>query len=280
MLNTVPTPHYCVERNKAIIYFYSSLTDDWRCDQYRWANQGVRRLPKREPQVKKSYFHIDTPKGPSSNFVKDAYQLVAPSNTSTVLIHYIGDEKEVVDFPHGNASNQAGRPHIRTCPSVLKSLQDACKHTTTAKAYKSHVTKVPPPTHMPVLQPRNSKQVKNIRSKQLQKQRLSHDALYNLHELAVDLPDFVHAIRTHPDLVCICCSMSWIVCFWYSPLHPSCCHMTQLFNWVIFMYQHLLSDTLCSRKPQLFQLPSLYMKESCRHAMMSCLAFAASLCPP
>ena len=75
------------------------------------------------------------------------------------------------------------------------------------------------------------------------------------------------------------CSMSWIVCFWYSPLHPSC-HTTQLFNWVIFMYQHLLSDTLCSKRPQLFQLPSLYMKESCRHAMMSCLAFAASLCPP
>ena len=141
-----PNPLLLCRRNKANIYFYSSLTDDWRCDQYRWANQGVRRLPKREPQVKKSYFHIDTPKGPSSNFVKHAYQLVAPSNTSTVLIHYIGDEKEVVDFPHGNASNQSGRPHIRTCPSVLKSLQDAFKHTTTAKAYKSHVTKVPPPT--------------------------------------------------------------------------------------------------------------------------------------
>ena len=138
-----------------ILTFYvicSSLTDDWRCDQYRWANQGVRRLPKREPQVKKSYFHIDTPKRPSSNFVKHAYQLVAPSNTSTVLIHYIGDEKEVVDFPHGNASNQTGRPHVRTCPSVLKSLQDVCKHTTTAKAYKSHVTQVPPPTHMPFVQ--------------------------------------------------------------------------------------------------------------------------------
>ena len=83
----------------------------WHCDQYRWANQGVCQLPKREPQVKKSYFHIETPKGPSSNFMKDAYQLVAPSNTSTVLIHYIGDEKEVVDFSHGNASNQTGRSH-------------------------------------------------------------------------------------------------------------------------------------------------------------------------
>ena len=172
MLNTVQPPYYCAEGTRPIFPFYviySSLTDDWRCDQYRWANQ-----------------------------------LVAPNNTSTVLIHYIGDEKEVVDFPHGNASNQTGRPHIRTCPSVLKSLQEACKHTTTAKAYKSHVTKVPPPTHMPVLQPQNSKQVQNITSKQLQKQRLSHDALYNLHELAVDLPDFVHAICTHPHLVCIC----------------------------------------------------------------------------
>ena len=81
--------------------------------------------------------------------MKHAYQLVTPSNTSTVLIHYIGDEKGVVHFAHGNASNQTGRPHIRTCPSVLKGLQDACKHTATAKAYKSHVTKVPPATHMP-----------------------------------------------------------------------------------------------------------------------------------
>ena len=177
-----------------------------------------------------------------------------------------------------------GRPHIRTCPSVLKSLQDACKHTTTATAYKSHVTKVPPATHMPVLQPQNSKQLKNIRSKQLQKQCLSHDVLYNLHELAVDLPDFVHVIRTHPDLICTCSNKELLdeldrVLLVQSP-HPSCCHMAQRFNWVIFMYQHLLSDTLCSRKPLLFQLPSSYMKESCRHAMMSCLAFAASLCPP
>ena len=83
-----------------ILTFYSSLTDDWRCDQYRWANQGVRRLPKREPQVKKPYFHIETPKGPSSNFMKHACQLVTPSNTSTVLIHYIiGDEKKLLIFP-------------------------------------------------------------------------------------------------------------------------------------------------------------------------------------
>ena len=96
------------------------------------------------------------------------------------------------------------RPHIRTCPSVLQSLEKQCKHTTTAKVYRSHIAQVPPPTHTSVLQPRNKKQVKNARSKMLERQRLSHDSLYNLHELATDMPDFVQAIRTHPDLVCVC----------------------------------------------------------------------------
>ena len=57
---------------------------------------------------------------------------------------------------------------------------------------------------MTVLQPRNDKQVENIRTKQLQKHHISHDALYNLHEMAVDMPDFIHTIHTHPDLVCVC----------------------------------------------------------------------------
>ena len=63
--------------------------------------------------------------------------------------------------------------------------------------------KIPPASHIPILQPRNSKQVENIRFKQLQSQRLSRDALYNLYEMAIDLPDPVHTIHTHPDLVCV-----------------------------------------------------------------------------
>ena len=53
------------------------------------------------------------------------------------------------------------------------------------------------------MQPRNSKQVENIRLNQLKKQRLSHDALYNVHKLVHDLPEFVHSIRTYPNLVCV-----------------------------------------------------------------------------
>ena len=43
-----------------------------------------------------------------------------------------------------------------------------------------------------------------MRSSILGQQRLSHDALYNVHELAIDNPEFIHTIHTHPNLVCVC----------------------------------------------------------------------------
>ena len=153
--------------------------------------------------MKKSYFHVDTPNGPSREFVKHAYQLLPPNSGNVVLLHYMGDERAAVSFTHGNAKGLE-RAHIRTCPSVLRSMENECNHATPATVYRKLVTDVPPPMHMPVKQPRDTKQAKNIRSKLLEKHRLSHDALYNLHELAMDLPDFVHSIRTHPDLVCVC----------------------------------------------------------------------------
>ena len=115
----------------------------------------------------------------------------------------MGDERAAVPFVHGNATHSE-RAHIRTCPSVLRSIENECNHATPATVYRKLVTAVPPPMHMPVKQPRDTKQAKNIRSKLLEKHRLSHDALYNLHELASDMPDFIQSIRTHPDLVCVC----------------------------------------------------------------------------
>ena len=72
-----------------------------------------------------------------------------------------------------------------------------------SKICKSEITQPVSTPYLSITQPRNSKQVENIQLKQLKKQRLSHDALYNVHELAHDLPEFVHSIRTYPDLVCV-----------------------------------------------------------------------------
>ena len=71
------------------------------------------------------------------------------------------------------------------------SLQNACNCSATTNAHACQATT-------------RHKTGQNIRSKLVEKHRLSHNALYNLHELATDLPNFLHTICTHPDLVCVC----------------------------------------------------------------------------
>ena len=52
--------------------------------------------------------------------------------------------------------------------------------------------------------PRNPKQISNLQAKERQKSRLSHDALFNLHEITFDLDGYVSKIVTYPDLLVIC----------------------------------------------------------------------------
>ena len=43
-----------------------------------------------------------------------------------------------------------------------------------------------------------------MQSIQRQKFQISHDALYNVHELSYDLQEFVHKIVTFPDVAIVC----------------------------------------------------------------------------
>jgi len=192
-------------------------------------------LPKKNPKLKKSYFQLHTPEGPSNRFIKHAYQLVSTDCTEgAALIHYMGDDDCTTEFPHGNSSEELPRSYYRTCSSVIESLKKSCKSGTAVSVYQKHITDVPPAAHLAVLQPRNTRQVKNIKSMLQRQQQLSCDGLYNLHELALDLPDFVHIIHTHPDLVCVCvCAeinflMSLIRCSFCNLLVTNCYHMIQL----------------------------------------------------
>ena len=60
------------------------------------------------------------------------------------------------------------------------------------------------PSAVPVYTPRNIQQLRNLRFKHLNQTRISQDALYNLHEIAYDIPGFIWKINTFPDLVCVC----------------------------------------------------------------------------
>ncbi len=115
------------------------------------------------------------------------------AGSDLTLIHYKGDDSVVKN----------DSLHVRTCPSVLKVLQDTTQ--SPSVVYKKQVSLACCSNeHQPVLIPRNRKQVSNMQALQRQKVRLSHDGIYNLHELAYDIPDFVHKIITYPDLVVVC----------------------------------------------------------------------------
>ena len=176
------------------------ILEDWRCDQYRWFQNGDKKLPTSQPIVRKKYFIADTPEGRNSGFKRHSYTLLDSSKLST-LVHYIGDDSIGSQHPHGNSKDQ--KPYIKTCPSVLRSMskiQDSPSY-----VYKQMV-QAPQclPEEQPVLLPRNVKQIKNLQAKDRQSVRLTHDALYNVHELAYDLEDFVYKIITFPDLIIVC----------------------------------------------------------------------------
>ena len=106
----------------------------------------MRKLPRKDPSVKKSYFQTVTSKGPSAHFSRHSYELINKDD-GVVLVHYMRDEKVAEGFSHGNSKINE-RVHVRTCPSVLRRLDEKCITDTTAKVYKSEVTEVPLTSHI------------------------------------------------------------------------------------------------------------------------------------
>ena len=144
----------------------------------------------------------DSPTGPCNEFKKHAYELIQSNNY--VLIHYLGNEKTFIPFSHRNKKNNKEQPFIRTCASTIIKLKNECKKFTAKKVYRDKVMTDHETSYQAVFQPKNYQQVENLRNKYLKQQKISHDSLYNIHELAIDLPEFVHKIETHPELLCIC----------------------------------------------------------------------------
>ena len=177
--------------------------DDWRCDQYRWRQNGHKALPSKDPKIKKYYFIAVTPDGTNSGFQKIVFHL--PENRDLFLIQYIGDDSLAVDQPHGNTSLDATRPYIRTCPSVLRQIKTSDPAECPSTFYKRAISMSRcHSTLTPVLNPRNIKQVANHKTSERQRFRISHDELYNIHEIAYDLTGFVSKIVTYPDLIIVC----------------------------------------------------------------------------
>jgi len=134
-----------------------------------------------------------------------------PDRPNAVLITYTGDHTVAAQFAHGNAKKTT-RNYVRTQPHVLQAVKNASG---TAKSiYQTMVATAANSTDTtPVTAaPRNAEQVRNTQKRERNKQRLSRDALYNLHEFAYD-SGFIHKICTFPDLSVICYNQDVVAVF-------------------------------------------------------------------
>ena len=121
------------------------------------------------------------------------------------LIQYIGDDSQSAAYPHGNSKGEGSHSYIRTCPSVIQKIKDSDPSEFPSTFYKKSLSTTSCHSSLnPVLQIRNTRQVVNHKSIQRQKTRLTHDGLYNIHEIAFDLDGFVSKIITYPNLVIVC----------------------------------------------------------------------------
>jgi hypothetical protein len=164
-------------------------TNDWRADGHRWENNGISKLPRSRPVISKTYFYLKIDSGVTKAFIKSVYMLYPHSDNGKILIHYIGDSTLSKPSPHGNANKQT-KLYFRTKPSVIRKMEDNVKTgEPPGKIYKQEVSHST--GNIITDQPRNIKQVQNIKAKISEDNRLSRDAITNIHELAYSAPGFI-----------------------------------------------------------------------------------------
>ncbi|XP_048249888.1 uncharacterized protein LOC124128376 [Haliotis rufescens] len=112
---------------QVFLYHYTeeSKKDDWRCDQYHFKHDGLRKQPRTNPRFYKNFFILRTNNSKAKGdkrFKKHAYILIG-DHKNLVLFQYLGDESVAEDLPHGNSKN-ACLLYTRLCPSVIEAIKD------------------------------------------------------------------------------------------------------------------------------------------------------------
>lgn len=177
---------------------------DWRADGWRWIQQGTSTIVHDGFQCKKYFFYTALPGGNpshSNKFKREAFW--HPDKPLRYYIRYIGDSTIQVPFPHGNATSQkklAGS-FVATRKSNREEMKSRLGLPT--NIYKDLVCSAPKDlkTHV-VVAARDIKQVHNFQTNERRKNLISHDAHYNLQNLAFET-NFIKNIVSYPDLIVI-----------------------------------------------------------------------------
>ena len=115
-----------------------------------------------------------------------------------MVIKYIGDESVAAQFPHGN-SKAVTRNYVRTQPHVIRQAESTDR---SARQTYQQLVEAAPTDSQTTGAPRNLRQVQNAMHSARSRVRVSRDALYNLHEIALDT-GFIHHITSFPDLLVV-----------------------------------------------------------------------------
>ena len=149
-------------------------------------------MPNQIPEVTKIHHILDTISGANFGYKKLVYKLIQPGQYPyLVLVHYLGDEKLSVPFPHRTKKDQNGNVYKREVPSKLHTFMGMCSVKNAHSAYKEAVSTG--------LEPRNKKQFRNLKDFLNKNRRIGLDEIYNVHTLAVEL-ECISAINTYPNL--------------------------------------------------------------------------------
>ena len=120
---------------------------------------------------------------------------------SVTLIHYLGDEKAASDFAY-RSTKKNSKTFTQTCPSYLKTCKELVKTSVANVVYTKEIT---------VMNCEPSTTISNLRFKHLNQTQISQDALYNLHEIAYDIPGFIWKISIFSQTLCasVTCRRLW-----------------------------------------------------------------------
>ncbi|XP_030056629.1 uncharacterized protein LOC115468784 [Microcaecilia unicolor] len=168
--------------------------DDWRADGYAWFHGGLRRWPKTDPVLRKTYHRIRTGNG---NFHRYSYQLLESGSTE-ILVHYLGEQPTEKSISHGNRLRNIDREHIRSAPSLLKRIRmEKGKPMSVYRRICNEGTM----EDIAGTLPRDVEQVKNQQKYKQRKECLIQDDIYNVFEYCDLLGQFVWSYTLHPDVL-------------------------------------------------------------------------------
>lgn len=198
----ISTPIYAAKPGQLFIYSNPEKKFDWKADQYRWKVSGKKLLPISRPTIMCRYcteYH-------GALFYKRVYNLIisGTEKDDLTLIHYVGSLDGVIQSPHGNRKHNLNTPFIRTAPSVIeeqKTLLNKPPHKT-YKMLKMETENIPS-CILPVLSPRDGKQVTNTVLREREKKLPSRDDIIGIMLLNDELEGFIKKFVLIPEFYCI-----------------------------------------------------------------------------